>query len=409
MVVNWDAEARDEYNELVRKLDFGETFVPVKRAERDGKVVLWDGGGLIGGWVDDNDVILLAEAPAYFTRLLADDPSPEHYYHRAIAWEAKGETDLATKDYTQAIALRPVCEYYHARGLLYVKRRKFDEGEADFDKAVALNPNYSFAHCGKASLAYRRQKFDEAIAHASEAIRLDPDYALNHFGRAVARMGKNDLEAAIADLSEALRLYPNYALASAQRSQCYLVLGDPRAAYHDADDAVKHDPHLALAYFNRGQAAEKLAKPGQAVKDYRKTLVVDPNFKLALNALAWIRAASPNRAHRDGAKAVEAAAQACQLTQWKNPLFLQTLAAAYAESNDFVSAVKWQRDAIAKLEPRQAAIKQEMLARLELFGSGQPIPSFDAAEFSAETTMTEDYVNSLYSEKAKPSEPTPAK
>ena len=66
-------------------------------------------------------------------------------------------------------------------------------------------------------------------------------------------------------------------------------------------------------------------------------------------------AACPEAKYRDGRKAVESATRACELTEWKRSEFLDTLAAAYAESGDFDAAVTWQMRAIGFLtDERQA-------------------------------------------------------
>ena len=41
------------------------------------------------------------------------------------------------------------------------------------------------------------------------------------------------------------------------------------------------------------------------------------------------------------------ATRACNLTQWRDPDCLDTLAAAYAETGAFDAAVEWQKEAIA--------------------------------------------------------------
>ena len=48
---------------------------------------------------------------------------------------------------------------------------------------------------------------------------------------------------------------------------------------------------------------------------------------------------------RDGKKAVELATRACELSQWNNASYHDTLAASYAESGEFDKAVEWQEKA----------------------------------------------------------------
>ena len=62
-----------------------------------------------------------------------------------------------------------------------------------------------------------------------------------------------------------------------------------------------------------------------------------------LNNLAWILAASADPQVRNGPEAVLLAERACKLTDYKKPLLVGTLAAAYAEAGRFPEAVATAR------------------------------------------------------------------
>ncbi len=64
------------------------------------------------------------------------------------------------------------------------------------------------------------------------------------------------------------------------------------------------------------------------------------------------------------------ATRACELDGWKSPNYIDTLAAACAESGDFAKAVEWQTKAIAMAKGQTSG--EDWKARLELYRSGRP-------------------------------------
>ncbi len=91
----------------------------------------------------------------------------------------------------------------------------------------------------------------------------------------------------------------------------------------------------------------------------------------AYNGSAWIRATCAESRFRSGAQAVELATKACTLTNWTNPERPpDTLAAAYAESGDFDSAMDYETKAIEANLSDSAALKSAK-ERLALYERGK--------------------------------------
>ena len=129
---------------------------------------------------------------------------------------------------------------------------------------------------------------------------------------------------------------------------------------------------LGKVYYNRAETKMSGGKLAEAISDYEVAVRVDPGYALAFNDLAWLRATCLVAEFRDGAKAVEQATKACELTNFKKAHYVGTLAAAYAETGDFKSAVKWQKKAIDLLTEEEEQLRADFEERLKLYQSGKP-------------------------------------
>jgi tetratricopeptide (TPR) repeat protein len=91
------------------------------------------------------------------------------------------------------------------------------------------------------------------------------------------------------------------------------------------------------------------------------------------NNLAWMLASHPDPQIRNGKEAVDLAERACRLTNNEMPIYLGTLAAAYAEAGRFSDAVataEKARDLARKAGLGTVAQRNEQL--LELYRAGRP-------------------------------------
>ncbi len=205
-----------------------------------------------------------------------------------------------------------------------------------FQAAVAAHPGSAVAHNSLAVALKDKGDRDGNLAEVREAVRLDPKYAHAHNNLGLTLKGKGDLDGALAQFREAIRL----------------------------------DPKFALAHNNVGLALAGKGDLDGALAAYREALRQDPNSAGAHNNLAWLLAVGPDGV-RDGKQAVAHATQACELTGWKDPRILDTLAAAHAATGDFDRAVEFQNKALSFPEYEKADGKGAR-ARLQLYAQKKP-------------------------------------
>ncbi len=222
-----------------------------------------------------------------------------------------------------------------------------------------------------------RGRLEQAQEDYSEVIRLDPKAHIAYACRAEVQRLRGALEAALADCSEAIRLWPEYGGYYHARSEVHLARGDLDAASSDLERALERmDPaggallkgRLARLQLERGQLAQDRGEGREALACYREAVAHDPDLAEAHDALAWLLATSPEEEVRGGEEAVRSARRACQLTGEANASYLDTLAAACAESGDFAQAVEWAERAVELAPPDDRPAYQ---ARREMYRGGQ--------------------------------------
>jgi tetratricopeptide (TPR) repeat protein len=129
--------------------------------------------------------------------------------------------------------------------------------------------------------------------------------------------------------------------------------------------------HLAMTLHMQHQMA-------QAIAHYTETLRLQPDHAVALNNLAWIRAANARAEFRDGPEAVRLAQRACELTGYKEPMSVQTLATALAEAGRFEDAVAMAEQARQlALAGGQRQLAENDLKIIKMFTNRQPYHEAD--------------------------------
>jgi protein O-mannosyl-transferase len=315
------------------------------------------------------------EAIAAFESALSINPrSAEVEGNLGAALYCLGKTDEAINHLREAIRLNPEHSMAHfnlANALL--QKDRLAEAIEHYRTALALNPEYGEAQNNLALVLAKQGKRDEAIAQFKRALAIEPDLWPAHYGLGGLLIDQGEFDGAVAQFSEVLRLQPKHEPAWLQLGLARAGQGKPAEAVEAFSAALRIKPDDGVAHYHLAVALAGQHKTKEAVRHYREALKTLPDFPEALNNLAWILAANPDPEVRNGREAIDLAERACKLTEYKQPVMVGTLAAAYAEAGRFAEAVTTAEKAKTLAEQ---ANQMEVAARnrtlLELYRSGQP-------------------------------------
>jgi len=205
-------------------------------------------------------------------------------------------------------------------GTLLMERGQLDDALSYFQSALAVrsrsehrhyNLSLALIHDSVGNVLARKGRLNDAIAHFRQAIELRPDFPDAHYNLGTALFQKGDLDGAIAQWRTTLSIHP-----------------------YDSG-----------AHTSLGNALVQKGLLREAVDHYERALQSDPDSILPLNNLAWVMSTGPDDSLRNDEVAVQLATKANQLSKESNPVFIRTLAAAYAQAGQFEKAIETARRA----------------------------------------------------------------
>lgn len=300
-----------------------------------------------------------------------------------------------------------------------------------FDRAISRSPRMARAYSNRAAVCCAAGDFERALSDAQESLKHDPRSSAAYRIIGECLLAKGDEARALAAVNQAVRLNAKCGLARLVRGEIYERQGEDKKALAELSLAVQYLPRntealetRARLYYRRGEiekhradrlAAARLEKkpadktsdaktcgesksklnsgttdwplitlPGAKSSQTKSTASKDASDKSKTMPAETPRsrantfdlsarrcATSTDDRYLNGERAVEAATQACELTDWKVSDFIDTLAAAYAEAGDFDAAAKWQAKAI-ELGKAGSRLNAEAEKRLELYRAHKP-------------------------------------
>jgi protein O-mannosyl-transferase len=265
----------------------------------------------------------------------------------------------------------------------FVQTSYWRNSEVLWTHALAVTSDNDVAHNNLGYLCNDRGELDKAISHFESAARIrsakrDPHYDLAsafvqmNLGDALAGKGRSD--EAMLHYDEAIRLQPNYGDAYYNRGAVLFAKGRTNEAIADWEKDLEMHPNDADAHTSLGNALLQKGALREAIAHYVTALDLAPEDPHSRNNLAWVLATASDSSIRDGARAVGFAQEAVQLSGGREPLFLRTLAAAYAESGRFSEAIAVAQQAavIAKMQAKPDMAKR-LNGDLVLFRGNLPL------------------------------------
>jgi tetratricopeptide (TPR) repeat protein len=219
---------------------------------------------------------------------------------------------------------------------------------------LAVTQNNDVAHTNLGMFLADRGQLDEALSHLQTALEIrsrgaqphyDLSFALIHCNLGYVLGKKGEIDDAITHLRKAIEFQPDYADAHYNLGTAFFQRGRIDEAIEEWQRTLSIRPNDSGAHTSLGNALVQKGLFREAAIHYQTALGIAPHSILPLNNLAWLRATCPDTSLRDSAKAVELAQQADQLSDGKNPIFIRTLAAAYAEAGRFTDAIETARRA----------------------------------------------------------------
>ncbi len=265
--------------------------------------------------------------------------------------------------------------------------RLIEEAITHYRAVIRLDPDYAGAHAGlaraasnlgtgKARMGQLRRDAEllrQAEAHFREVIQLDADCLDTHNSLAQLLAISNREEEALVAYREVIRLEPNHSAACSSIGVLEARRGRLDEGIEWCRKAVELDPSSADAHRNLAVVLQMQGNVQEAIRRLQDALQRSPQSPDLMNRLARIYATSDRSQYRNGPEAVRLAEKAAELTSFKHPFILGTLAAAYAQAGRFEDAVSTARDAI-RLGTRHElhAWTQEQKVQMERYQSGNP-------------------------------------
>jgi protein O-mannosyl-transferase len=245
--------------------------------------------------------------------------------------------------------------------------------ETLFRHAIAVTKDNGVAHLNLGFALEKENRNADAMNEYRADLKLEPDRAEAHNNLANLLDDAGKTGDAAAEFQEALRANPKFTAAHNNFGTLLVELGRYDEAMKHYDESARLEPDDWHAPFLAGKALLKQGRDAEAIPYFRRAVSLDPDNLQMLTFLAQVLASDENPKVRDGKTAFVLASKANALTGGVQPVMLDALAMAYAETGNFADAQNAAQDAL-KLATTYNATNNiaGIRQRLQLYENRQP-------------------------------------
>lgn len=295
-------------------------------------------------------------------------------HNLGILFSQIGDSHQVIEHFSKIVSINPDDQDSHFNlATQWAIMKNYQKAVFHFSEVLRINPFHAEALYNLGFISAENGELEKAVEYYSRALKLNPDYsdAHNNLGTLYARMGMFQLS--IFHFSEVLRIKPedpeiHYNLGLAFSNQ-----GDWKKAADHFEQLVQALPQHARGHYQLGLMLERTGRINKALQQYRKALEVQKDWAVVENQLAWVLATHPQSQIRNPDESLDIALKACRHTQFSNPSYLDTLAAAYGSSGKFREALETAGKALNLAKSsNQDHLAQEITYRIELYKQELP-------------------------------------
>jgi tetratricopeptide (TPR) repeat protein len=248
-------------------------------------------------------------------------------------YQADAEFRISSYEYLLRVDPENVDALNHL-GSLLTQQGKYDKAAQYFERALSIEPGDAYVHNNRGLLYQRRGKLSEAEISYARAVDIDPNLATAHKNMAVI----------------------------------YSKRGKRALARKSLERAIRIDPDMAEAHMYLGRLQELQGESVLAKASYERAVLHAPDDPKANVYFAWLLATCNDDRVRQPAEAIRRAKYAADITARRDPIILDTLAAAYAAGGQFDRAVTVSEKALALATDRKdSSLHNAIRLRLELY------------------------------------------